>query len=351
MTTPPNDHRPEVEAPAAEPDGAAGDLRAAPARRAPAWGAARVALTIVLAGAGFAWLIRVLVDRDPVRGAWTWQVMLSIAAILAAFWDVAHRRRFWTLPMQRLTHLTRQARDGEAPIDALTSVRGGVEPLIPLVQSLLRELRHQQTVIAELNVEMHQKVANRTDALERVIGSLRQQATRDALTGLFNRRFLDSFLPQAVARARATRSDLCLLMIDVDHFKTLNDTLGHAAGDELLKAIGQLVRSTIRGEDVGFRCGGDEFVILLPGHDAKSGRALGDRLTSLVDALAKTIRVPTLPRLSVGVATLGMLPDAASPEQLLAEADRSLYTIKAQRHTDDPAYTSTARAKRNRPAA
>jgi diguanylate cyclase (GGDEF)-like protein len=316
----------------------------------PAWAAGRIVLTILLAVAGLAWVLRLLLSRDAAGGAWTIQFMLAFAAILAAGWDAFYRYRSWTLPMRRLVELTRQALDGEAPIDALSSVRGGVEPLVPLVQSLLRELRQQEVVIAELNFEMQQKVASRTDALERVIGSLRQQATRDVLTGLFNRRFLDQYLPQAVVRAKQVRADLCLLMVDVDNFKLLNDTLGHAAGDDLLRAIGQLIRSAVRGEDVAFRCGGDEFVLLLPGYDQKAGRALGDRLIMLVDALGKTIRVPLAPRLSIGVATIRTLSGDVTHQALLTEADKSLYDMKQERHANNPDHAAHAR-NRNRPAA
>ena len=317
---------------------------------APVWALARLAFSVLLAVAGVACIFRLLLDRDPLRSAWTLQFVLAVAAVLASVWDTVYRYRCWTLPMRRLTALTRQVIEGELPIESLSAVRGGVEPLVPLVQSLLRDLRQQEVVIAELNFEMQQKVASRTDALERVIGSLRQQATRDVLTGLFNRRFLDQYLPQAVARAAQVRADLCLLMIDVDNFKLLNDTLGHAAGDDLLRAIGQLIRSAIRGEDVAFRCGGDEFVVLLPGYDQKAGQALADRLIMLVDALAKTIKVSAPPRLSIGVATLGSLGDDQTPEALLAEADKSLYAVKEQRHANDPEHVAKAR-NRNRPAA
>ena len=130
---------------------------------------------------------------------------------------------------------------------------------------MLRDSRRKRAEAAALEHETRQRIANRTDALERTIGSLRQQATRDVLTGLFNRRMLEEYLPQAVKRCKEARIGLCLLMIDVDHFKLLNDTLGHAAGDELLKTIGQLIRSTIREKDLAFRCGGDEFVVQLEG--------------------------------------------------------------------------------------
>jgi diguanylate cyclase (GGDEF)-like protein len=221
---------------------------------------------------------------------------------------------------------------GELPVDALLEVDGGLRPLVPVVQAVLRELREQQITIAALEAEMRQRIANRTDALERTIGSLRHQATRDALTGLFNRRFMDQFLAQTVQRHLKERKDLSLLMIDIDHFKLLNDTLGHASGDELLRTVGQLIRSSIRGEDAGFRCGGDEFVVLLPHTDAEQGKVLADRLTSLVDALGRTMKVPRPPRLSIGIATLGDCAERTA-EGLLRAADRALYEVKRARRS------------------
>ena len=229
-----------------------------------------------------------------------------------------------------LADLLPRVQRGEVPIEQLAEVGGGLVSLVPAVQELARELRQQRAATAELELEIRQRVANRTDALERTIGTLRQQATRDALTGLFNRRFLDQYLPQCVVRHVKEKRDLCLLMMDLDNFKVLNDTLGHAAGDDLLRAIGQLIRSAARGEDVAFRCGGDEFVVLLPGYGADAARALAERLTSLVDALGRTLKVPLPPRLAAGMATLSACPDP-TPGGLLAEADRCLYEVKRAR--------------------
>ncbi len=297
------------------------------------------ALTILLTATAFAWMLRLLIARDPIRGAWTLQVMLAVGALLASCWGTVDRRRFWFSPIKQLKALVPQARRGQIPIDELSQVSGGIAPLIPMIQGLLRDLRQQKAAIAKLEAEIRQRVAKRTDALERTIDSLRHQATRDALTGLFNRRFLDQYLPQATQRCQQDRIELCLLMIDVDNFKPLNDTLGHAAGDELLKAIGQLIRSAVRGDDVAFRCGGDEFVVLLPGCSVEAGKSLAGRLTSLVDALVKTLRVAKPPRLSIGLSNLTSL-QTPTAENLLAEADRDLYAIKAIRHAPDPRPTA-----------
>src|SRR5262249_27222215 len=156
---------------------------------------------------------------------------------------------------------------------------------------ILHDHLSQQKGLAELEAEMSQRVAGRTDALERVIGSLRQQATRDPLTGLFNRRLLDQQLPELISQCRANALDLAILMIDVDHFKHLNDTLGHAAGDELLRSIAQIIRSSIREQDHAYRCGGDEFVIVMPDADSETAHSMAARVTSLVDGLSRTLKV------------------------------------------------------------
>jgi diguanylate cyclase (GGDEF)-like protein len=122
-------------------------------------------------------------------------------------------------------------------------------------------------------------------------------------------------------------------MMDLDHFKTLNDTLGHAAGDELLRSIAQIIRSTIRTTDHAFRWGGDEFAILCEATDATAARGLANRLTSLVDALAKTCRgVPVPPGLSIGMTTLDKGADP-NPRSIIEAADRVLYEVKAARHS------------------
>ena len=211
------------------------------------------------------WLSRLLVMREPVQEGWALQSMLAVAALLAGCWGAVHQYRHWAMPIRRLHELLPQIHRGEISIDRLSEIENGPRTIVPHIQELLRELSSQRSCIAELEIELRHRAATRTTALERTIGSLRQQATRDALTGLFNRRFLDQYLAQSVQRHVKEQKDLCLLMIDVDHFKLLNDTLGHAAGDrsaQIDRAAHPLGHP--RGRR-GFRWGGDEFVILLPG--------------------------------------------------------------------------------------
>jgi diguanylate cyclase (GGDEF)-like protein len=277
------------------------------------------------------WMGRLFGGGEPAGGTWGVQVVVTAAALAGGVVAWRGHRRRWRRPARALAELLPAVQRGEAAVEQLADLDAGeLKPIACLVVGLVRELRQQRTATAELENEIRQRVANRTDALERTIGTLRQQATRDALTGLFNRRFLDQYLPQCVQRHLKEHRDLCLLMLDLDNFKLLNDTLGHAAGDDLLRDVGQLIRSTARGDDVAFRCGGDEFVVLLPGYGADAGLILGDRLSSLVDALGRTLKVPAAPRLAIGIASLADVSDP-TPSGLLKEADRRLYAVKRSR--------------------
>jgi diguanylate cyclase (GGDEF)-like protein len=242
---------------------------------------------------------------------------------------VHHLYRWW-LPLRRLGKTLLLIRQGQAPIDELSRITGPLGSFRMVLQAMLRELRQAKVELAICQHETRQRIAQRTDALERLVGSLRQQANRDPLTGLYNRRMLDQHLSTIVNRSRADNADLAVLMLDLDHFKILNDTLGHGAGDELLRTVGQLIRSSIRERDLAFRCGGDEFVILLPDHGFGVGHVLARRLVSLVDELGRTLRTPLPLGLSTGLVCASELSDPSGPG-LLLEGDKRLYATKADR--------------------
>jgi diguanylate cyclase (GGDEF)-like protein len=259
---------------------------------------------------------------------------VAIVAVIGLF--IYRTSRRWARPMRQLRHLLPLVQSGDLPIEELSKIGGGMTPLMPLIRQLLHDLRRQKTAVAELNREVEQRVAGRTNALERKLGSMRQQAVQDVLTGLFNRRMFDEHLPQIVTRCATEKVELSLLAIDVDNFKKLNDTLGHGAGDELLRDIAQLIRSGVRQEDAAFRLGGDEFAVILPGAKPLAAQKLAQRLVELVDGLAKPLRVTHPPRLSIGVASLSQLSANPSVRELVEMADQKLYEIKAERHRTTP---------------
>ncbi|MGH7179171.1 MAG: GGDEF domain-containing protein [Tepidisphaeraceae bacterium] len=273
------------------------------------------------------WLIWTVFAGKPARTQIAERVVVPVS-ILALICLVGSRHQVhWARPLSRLREMLPGIRAGEIPIEELAGVGGGVKVLVPELRELLIDLKRQKLVMAQLNEDLRQRVARRTDALERVIGTLRHQATRDVLTGLFNRRMLESYVPELIESCNTTKSELAVLMIDVDNFKMLNDSLGHAAGDELLRDIGSLIRSSIRHEDAGFRVGGDEFVILMPQATPEAASALAKRLISLLDVHARMLRVASKPRLSIGVALLSEAGEA-NPQSLLQLADQRLYDVK-----------------------
>ena len=245
---------------------------------------------------------------------------------------ILHFVQQWKIQVSRMRRMLEEFNAGELPIEHFGPKFGGLTPLRSVLQDTMREHRRLRSEIARLNLEMGQRVAQRTDALERMVGKLNAQATRDVLTGLYNRRMLDQCLEELVQKCAQDGAPLCLIMIDVDDFKLLNDTLGHSAGDTLLRSLGQLIRSSVRERDLAFRCGGDEFVVVLPQASKTEGETLARRLTELIDALVKPLNVRRRPKLSFGIGALTDLSmGSVNAAQLMKEADRRLYAVKYAR--------------------
>jgi len=283
-----------------------------------------IAVTAVAIG------VRYLHDTAPTWGNYATQLALVGAAAIGFASFRRRQNRDWNGPLQQLRGLYSDVRSGKAAIESLNAVNGALVPAAQIVQELLRDLRSQETRVAELAEELRQRVAQRTEVLERRIGSLKRQSTTDTLTGLQNRRRFEETFHETVIRCKEEGTDLCVLMIDVDYFKQLNDLKGHAAGDEFLKLIGQLIRSSIRPDDEAYRLGGDEFCIVLPGINREAGQAKATSLAGLADRLAKTFKVPLPPKLSIGLSALSGTRGATA-ESLLAAADKHLYEIKSNR--------------------
>lgn len=157
----------------------------------------------------------------------------------------------------------------------------------------------------------------------------------DVLTGWHNRRYLQTRLREELARSRRDGSPLTLLLIDIDHFKRVNDNHGHMAGDRVLTEVAQRIESRIRASDVAARYGGEEFVLLLPDTDAGAARTLAERLRAAVAerpvALADGTRIPLT--ISAGLATVAPTREDEDlktlADSLLARADVALYEAKS----------------------
>lgn len=159
---------------------------------------------------------------------------------------------------------------------------------------------------------------------------LRQQSIRDPLTGLFNRRYLEETLPREVSRSRREESHLAVLMIDVDHFKSFNDTYGHDVGDNVLRYIGRTLARQCRESDLACRYGGEEFALVLPLTTQDQAMAKAEQIRQDIRQLeqTQTAVVPKPVTISVGLA---MCPaDCVTAETLLELADQALYRAKRE---------------------
>lgn len=158
----------------------------------------------------------------------------------------------------------------------------------------------------------------------RLEAKLREQSIRDPLTGLYNRRYVNEILERELARIRRVGSSLAIMMFDVDHFKRLNDTLGHDAGDRVLRELGAELRATFRASDVASRWGGEEFVVVLPDSTLDKAAERAERLRVAIVGLESRFTTPVT--VSIGVAAAPPLePDST---QLLEAADQALYAAK-----------------------
>jgi len=159
--------------------------------------------------------------------------------------------------------------------------------------------------------------------------SLRSQSLKDALTGLFNRRYLEAAVEKEISRAKRAGKSLGFIMMDIDHFKKMNDTLGHEAGDRVLQEVGSLLRAQTRGEDIVCRYGGEEFLLLLPGTTLSGTKNRADVLRLAVEKMIVIQSNRTISQnitMSFGIA---LYPDHGSQwEEVARAADRALYRAK-----------------------
>lgn len=167
------------------------------------------------------------------------------------------------------------------------------------------------------------------DRLRHSVTQTIELAVTDGLTGLHNRRYLDSHLKMLFTRAQARGKSLSVCITDIDRFKQVNDTYGHDAGDEVLKEFAMRIRSTVRGADLACRYGGEEFVVVMPDTAADVAALIAERLRSIIETkpfVLKGTGVSLDITASMGIATAGQGID--TPEQLLKQADMALYQAK-----------------------
>jgi two-component system, cell cycle response regulator len=153
--------------------------------------------------------------------------------------------------------------------------------------------------------------------------------TVDGLTQVYNKRYFLETLEREIGRAQRYRRDLSLILFDIDHFKPINDTYGHLAGDHVLKQLAAVIKSRIRREDILSRYGGEEFAIVLPEIDHYNALQFAEKIRRLTEKAVFRFEDTDIPiTVSVGVASL--TPDVSDPEVFVRAADQHLYDAKAR---------------------
>lgn len=268
-----------------------------------------------------------IVARQPVELAFaeaddTVQLALAIGLVAALFasalaWLAARRLSVDLYALADAASGVEAGRPG-SDIPAMQSSR----EVQQLSQSLGRMTHH----LVAAREAMEEKVRLRTLELEAANRALDLQARTDALTGLLNRRGFETQMAFAVALARRSSRPLSLITVDVDHFKRVNDTYGHEAGDEVLRRLARTLESRLRGSDVVARLGGEEFVALLPDTDLTGAQSIAQALVTAMaeqqDPVVGTITV------SAGVATMRGAEDNGAA--MLRRGDAALYEAKGQ---------------------
>lgn len=189
---------------------------------------------------------------------------------------------------------------------------------------------HASDFLAQLGVIASFSIEN---AMNRA--RLRRSGFTDVLTGWHNRRYLQARIKEELARARRDRSNLVCMMLDIDHFKRVNDTWGHAAGDTVLRELAQRIESQVRASDVAARYGGEEFVILLPNTAGAAGLQLAQRVRGAVCATPFELPDGGSVDVTVSIGIANLVPDINNKDlkslgdALIARADVALYSAKA----------------------
>jgi diguanylate cyclase (GGDEF)-like protein len=160
--------------------------------------------------------------------------------------------------------------------------------------------------------------------------TLRQQAIRDPLTGLFNRRYMEETLERELRRAERRQAPLGVIMFDLDHFKKFNDTFGHAAGDIVLREIGAFLHTRVRVEDIACRYGGEEFVVILPDASLEDTLKRAEQLRVGIKGLNVRYHDQALGAVAVSLGVAVLPEHGSTTEAILKAADAALYRAKRE---------------------
>lgn len=238
-------------------------------------------------------------------------LLLTILGVLAIFITGTMIVRNFNRPLTRLMQIAQAVTQGTLPTLDKSTESNEIDTLVNRFSEMLQSLREKQ---AEVD-QAHKR--------------LEESAITDVLTGLNNRRYLNQVFPKLFSQAQRDEYYLCGLMLDLDHFKEINDRYGHMTGDQCLSHIAKLFDSSIRRNDYVFRIGGEEFLVLSL-NDRKSAETLAEKIRRIVEQSPLSFRnksIGVTASIGVAYADKNLSPESALT-QLLSHADKALYAAK-----------------------
>jgi diguanylate cyclase len=244
-----------------------------------------------------------------------------VILLLLTFWAASILSR----PLERLAKQAKRIEQGDegASLEISTDV-SELRNLTDALRGMTWKLIRRREALAESNQQLEHKVSERTAELAAVNAQLRLQARRDALTGLDNRLAVNERLHDEFLRMKRTARPYAVLLMDIDYFKRINDTHGHAVGDEVLVAVAQLLKASLRESDFVARYGGEEFIALLVETDARHAAQVAEKIRAVI-AAAKLSTVGHI-TISIGLAMATL--DDADEDESVRDADHHLYEAK-----------------------
>jgi diguanylate cyclase len=203
--------------------------------------------------------------------------------------------------------------------------REQVKAIVETLMKSTREMRETNKVLEDRLMLSRNEISNLQQSLE----AIRAESLTDPLTGLGNRKYFDRMIDMAVQSALASAEPLSLLMFDIDHFKSFNDSYGHLTGDQVLRLVGLSLKQTIKGQDITARYGGEEFAVVLPNTGLRQALTVADHIRRAVMAkeLKKKSTGEILGRVTISVG-VSMLKPGDDTDALIERADACLYAAK-----------------------
>jgi diguanylate cyclase len=230
---------------------------------------------------------------------------------------------------------------------AVAQNRDQVKAVVETLVTSTREMREINKALEDRLILSKSEICNLQQSLE----AIRAESLTDPLTGLGNRKYFDRSIEMAVQNALVTGEPLSLLMFDIDHFKSFNDSYGHLTGDQVLRLVGMSLKQTIKGQDITARYGGEEFVVVLPNTAMRQALTVADHIRRAIMSkeLKKKSTGEILGRVTISVGVSMLKPDDDT-DSLIERADACLYAAKRNGRNRviceaDPEYIAETRSQ------